>query len=279
MNFVILQRNIGSTIFMVFCIVVTTIALASLTAILFSLITQGMEGMNLAIFTQSTPPPGGEGGLLNAIVGSIAMCFLGMVIALFFGIFAGTWLSEFAGDSPYGSVVRFINDILLSAPSIVVGLFVYGIFVAPLGGFSGLAGSVALAMIATPVITRTTEDVLRLQATSLREASVGLGAPMWTTIILVLWQGARAGILTGALLAFARITGETAPLLFTALNNQFFSLDLTKPTASLPIVIYNFALSAYDDQRRLAWAGALLIAITVLIVGAIARIIARESRT
>ena len=279
MNFVILRRNIGSTIFMVFCIVVTTIALASLTAILFSLITQGMEGMNLAIFTQSTPPPGGEGGLLNAIVGSIAMCFLGMVIALFFGIFAGTWLSEFAGDSPYGSVVRFINDILLSAPSIVVGLFVYGIFVAPLGGFSGLAGSVALAMIATPVITRTTEDVLRLQATSLREASVGLGAPMWTTIILVLWQGARAGILTGALLAFARITGETAPLLFTALNNQFFSLDLTKPTASLPIVIYNFALSAYDDQRRLAWAGALLIAITVLIVGAIARIIARESRT
>ena len=279
MNFVILQRNIGSTIFMVFCIVVTMIALASLTAILFSLITQGMEGMNLAIFTQSTPPPGGEGGLLNAIVGSIAMCFLGMVIALFFGIFAGTWLSEFAGDSPYGSVVRFINDILLSAPSIVVGLFVYGIFVAPLGGFSGLAGSVALAMIATPVITRTTEDVLRLQATSLREASVGLGAPMWTTVILVLWQGARAGILTGALLAFARITGETAPLLFTALNNQFFSLDLTKPTASLPIVIYNFALSAYDDQRRLAWAGALLIAITVLIVGAIARIIARESRT
>ena len=279
MNTRILQRQIGSALFMGFCSIVTLIALTSLAAILWSLVTQGLEGMNLHVFTMSTPPAGSEGGLLNAIAGSIAMCLIGMAIAVVIGVLAGTWLAEYAHDSAFGSLVRFINDILLSAPSIVIGLFVYGLFVAPLGGFSGFAGSIALALIATPVITRTTEDVLRLQPTSLREASVGLGAPLWTTILLVLWRAARAGIITGGLLAFARISGETAPLLFTALNNQFFSLDLTKPTASLPIVIYNFALSAYDDQRRLAWAGALLIAATVLIIGAAARLIARESRS
>jgi phosphate transport system permease protein len=275
MNTVILQRKIGSSLFIAFCILVTVIALAALAAILWSLVTQGLAGMNLRVFTESTPPPGGEGGLLNAIEGSIAMSAIGMAMALVTGVLAGTWLAEYAGDSRYGSVVRFINDILLSAPSIIVGLFIYGIFVAPLGGFSGFAGSMALALIATPVITRTTEDVLRLQPTSLREASVGLGAPLWTTIVLVLWRSSRAGIVTGGLLAFARISGETAPLLFTALNNQFFSMDLTKPTASLPIVIYNFALSAYDDLRRLAWAGALLIAVTVLVIGIIARLISR----
>ena len=275
----VLERQIGANIFLGFCIVVTMIALASLAAILFSLLTQGFGGLNLQVFTQSTPPPGGEGGLLNAIVGSIAMCLIGMVIALFFGIFAGTWLAEYAGNSRYGAVVRFINDILLSAPSIVVGLFVYGFLVAPMHGFSGLAGSVALALIATPVITGATTDVLKLQPASLREASVGLGAPLWKTILDVLWRSSRPGIVTAALLAFARISGETAPLLFTALNNQFFSFDLTKPTASLPIVIFQFALSAYDNWIHLAWAGALLIAVTVLVVGAIARLIARESRS
>jgi phosphate transport system permease protein len=272
-----LERRIGAGIFMIFCVVVTAIALVSLAAILWSLLSQGIGGLNLRVFTESTPPPGQPGGLLNAIVGSIAMCAMGMVMALFFGVFSGTWLAEYAGDSRFGSLVRFINDILLSTPSIVIGLFVYGIFVAPLGGFSGLAGSLALALIATPVITRTTEDVLRLQLPALREASVGLGAPLWTTIVRVLWRSARAGIVTGALLAFARISGETAPLLFTALNNQFFSLDLTRPTASLPIVIYQFALSAYDDWRRLAWAGALLIALTVLVVNLLARIVSREA--
>ena len=275
----VLERQIGANIFLGFCIVVTMIALASLAAILFSLLTQGFGGLNLQVFTQSTPPPGGEGGLLNAIVGSIAMCLIGMVIALFFGIFAGTWLAEYAGNSRYGAVVRFINDILLSAPSNVVGLFVYGFLVAPMHGFSGLAGSVALALIATPVITGATTDVLKLQPASLREASVGLGAPLWKTILDVLWRSSRPGIVTAALLAFARISGETAPLLFTALNNQFFSFDLTKPTASLPIVIFQFALSAYDNWIHLAWAGALLIAVTVLVVGAIARLIARESRS
>ncbi len=273
----VLERRIGASLFMLFCTAVTAVALVSLAAILWSLLSQGLAGLNLQVFTESTPPPGQQGGLLNAIVGSIAMCALGMVMAIFFGVFAGTWLAEYAADSRYGSMVRFINDILLSAPSIVVGLFVYGILVAPLGGFSGFAGSVALALIATPVITRTTEDVLRLQLPALREASVGLGAPLWRTIVQVLWRSSRAGIVTGALLAFARISGETAPLLFTALNNQFFSVDLTKPTASLPIVIYQFALSAYDDWRRLAWAGALLIAVAVLAINALARIVARES--
>jgi phosphate transport system permease protein len=168
--------------------------------------------------------------------------------------------------------------VLLSAPSILVGLFIYTIIVAPLKGFSGFAGSVALALIAAPVITRTTEDVLRLQPIALREASVALGAPVWSTILTVIWKAAQGGMLTGALLAFARISGETAPLLFTALNNQFLSLDMTKPTANLPVVIFNFALSAYDDWRRLAWAGALLIAATVLTVTTVARILAREPR-
>ena len=278
MNPRVLQRQVGSVLFTAFCSVVTLAALASLAAILWSLVTQGLAGMNVQIFTMSTPPAGAEGGLLNAIVGSVAMCLIGMALALVIGVLAGTWLAEYAHDSLFGSAVRFINDILLSAPSIVVGLFVYGLVVAPLGGFSGFAGAVALALIATPVITRTTEDVLRLQPTSLREASVGLGAPLWTTILRVLWRAGRAGIVTGGLLAFARISGETAPLLFTALNNQFFSLDLTRPTANLPIVIYNFALSAYDDQRRLAWAGALLIAAAVLVIGLVARLFAREPR-
>jgi phosphate transport system permease protein len=190
----------------------------------------------------------------------------------------GTYLAEYAQNSRLGDAVRFVSDILLSAPSILVGLFVYDILVAPLKGFSGLAGAVALGLIAAPVITRTTEDVLRLQPIALREASVALGAPVWRTILTVIWKAAQGGMLTGALLAFARISGETAPLLFTALNNQFLSLDLTKPTANLPVVIFNFALSAYDDWRRLAWAGALLIAATVLTVTVVARIIAREQR-
>lgn len=273
-----LSRRIGEGVFLTFCWVATGIAILALAAILWSLVSQGVGGLDLNIFTKSTPAPGSEGGLLNAILGSLMMCVVAMFGAVIIGVLAGTWLSEYARDSHYGKVIRFLNDVLLSAPSILVGLFIYTILVAPLKGFSGFAGSVALALIAAPVITRTTEDVLRLQPVALREASVALGAPVWSTILTVIWKAAQGGMLTGALLAFARISGETAPLLFTALNNQFLSLDLTKPTANLPVVIFNFALSAYDDWRRLAWAGALLIAATVLTVTVVARILARESR-
>ncbi|HEY8573887.1 phosphate ABC transporter permease PstA [Phenylobacterium sp.] len=273
-----LSRRLAELAFLAFCWMATAIALLALFAILWSLFRQGIEGLNAQVFTMSTPAPGSDGGLLNAILGSVMMCALGLAAAVFVGVLAGTWLAEYARDSRYGKVVRFINDVLLSAPSILIGLFIYGIMVAPMKGFSGYAGAAALALIAVPVITRTTEDVLRLQPVSLREASVALGAPVWKTILSVLWRSGQAGMLTGALLAFARISGETAPLLFTALNNQFLSLDLGKPTANLPVVIFQFALSAYDDWRRLAWAGALLIALAVLTVTIIARLLAREPR-
>jgi phosphate transport system permease protein len=272
------RRRALDIAFKVFCVVVTGLALVALAAILWSLLSQGIGGLNLDVFIKSTPAPGSHGGLANAIVGSVIMCVLAMVLALVVGVLAGTWLAEYGGRSAYGSVIRFLNDVLLSAPSILIGLFVYEVLVAPFHTFSGLAGSVALAMLAVPVIVRTTEDVLLLQAATLREAGVALGAPLSFVIQTILWRSARSGLLTGALLAFARISGETAPLLFTALNNQFFSLDLRHPTANLPVVIFNFALSAYDDWRRLAWAGALLIAGTVLAVTIVARIVAQEQR-
>jgi phosphate transport system permease protein len=272
------RRQIADMAFKAFCVVVTIVALAALAAIVWSLLSQGLGGLNLDVFTLSTPAPGSKGGLANAIMGSIMMCLLAMVMAVVIGILAGTWLAEYGGRSHYGSVIRFLNDVLLSAPSILVGLFVYERLVAPFHTFSGFAGSVALALLAVPVITRTTEDVLSLQATTLREAGVALGAPLSFVIRTILWRSAQSGLLTGALLAFARISGETAPLLFTALNHQFFTLDLRHPTANLPVVIFNFALSAYDDWRRLAWTGALLIAATVLAVTIVARIVAKEQR-
>jgi phosphate transport system permease protein len=234
--------------------------------------------MNIQVFTMDTPAPGSPGGLRNAILGSLMMCAIAMVLAVVFGVLAGTWLAEYAGDSLYGKVVRFVNDVLLSAPSILIGLFVYYILVQPFHGFSGIAGAVSLALLAAPVVTRTTEDVMKLQPPALREAGVALGSPLASAIRRILWRAASTGILTGGLLAFARISGETAPLLFTALNNQFFSLDLTKPTANLPTVIFNYSLSAYDDWQRLAWAGAALIAFTVLLVNIVARTLARETR-
>ncbi|HEY1562733.1 MAG TPA: phosphate ABC transporter permease PstA [Caulobacteraceae bacterium] len=263
---------------MAFCYVVTALALIALALILCSLIEKGIGGLNTRVFTMSTPAAGSPGGLLNAIIGSIMLCALAMAIALLIGVMAGTWLSEYAGESRYGAVVRFLNDVLLSAPSILVGLFVYVILVMPFKSFSGFAGSVALALLAVPVITRTTEDVLKLQPTSLRESAVALGTPFWHVVRSVLWKAAASGIVTGALLAFARISGETAPLLLTALNNPFFSWNMAKPMANLPVVIFNFALGPYTDLNQLAWAGALIIAVSVLTVTIIARIVSREPK-
>ena len=274
------RRSAANALFIAFCVVVTVIALASLALILWSLASNNIQGAGVwtaSLFTKDLPTAGGTGGLRNAILGSIFMCALGMVIAVVIGVLAGTWLAEYAGDSHYGHAVRFVNDVLLSAPSILVGLFVYGLLVKPFHGFSAIAGGAALAVLAVPVVTRTTEDILRLQSHALREAGVALGAPQWTTIRKIVWRAARAGMLTGALLAFARISGETAPLLFTALSNNFSNWDPTKPVASLPVVIFNFAMGPNQDLHAYAWAGAALISFTVLSINIIGRIItARE---
>lgn len=272
------SRTFANGVFVAFCSLGTAIAILALAAILGSLLFEGVGGLNLAVFTKSTPAPGSEGGLANAIVGSLMMCALAMVAAGVVGVLAGTWLAEYSNDNWYAKLVRFMNDVLLSAPSILIGLFVYEVVVAPTRGFSGFAGVLALALIAAPVVTRTTEDVLKLQAKALRESGIALGAPMGVAIRRIMWRAASGGIITGALLAFARISGETAPLLFTALNNQFFSWNMTKPMANLPMVIFQYALSAYDDWRRLAWVGALLIAGFVLVINIIVRILAREPR-
>jgi phosphate transport system permease protein len=274
----LLRRRAANAAFVAFCFLVTAIALAALAAILWTLLSRGIGGVNLDVFIKATPAPNSHGGLANAILGSIGMCVAAMVMAVVVGMLAGTWLAEYGQRSRYGAVIRFMNDVLLSAPSILVGLFVYEMLVHPFHSFSAIAGAVALAMLAAPVITRTTEDVLALQPTALREAGVSLGAPLALIIREILWRSARNGLLTGALLAFARISGETAPLLFTALNNQFFSFNPLKPTANLPVVIFNYALSPYDDWRKLAWAGALLIAATVLAVTIVARIVAQEQK-
>ncbi|MFL5295507.1 MAG: phosphate ABC transporter permease PstA [Phenylobacterium sp.] len=276
---ILARRRVLNTLFVVFCWIVTALALVALAAILWTLVSKGVGGLSLSVFVQSTPAPSSKGGLANAIVGSVMMCVMAMVLAVVVGVLAGTWLAEYGGRSRYGSLIRFLNDVLLSAPSILVGLFVYEILVAPFHSFSAFAGAVALSLLAIPVITRTTEDVLALQPTALREAGVAVGAHLSLVIRSILWPAARNGMLTGALLAFARVSGETAPLLFTALNNQFFALNPTKPMANLPVVIFQFALSPYDDWRRLAWVGALLIATTVLAVTVIARIVARDTQS
>ena len=272
------RRKAKAALFVGFCVVSTGLALVALVAILASLLVQGFGGLNLAVFTESTPAPGSMGGLANAIVGSLMMCVVAMIGAVTLGVLAGTWLAEYSADSFYAKVVRFMNDVLLSAPSILVGLFVYVLVVAPFHSFSGWAGALALCLLAAPVVTRTTEDVLKLQARTLRESGIALGAPLWTTIRSILWRAAGSGIITGALLAFARISGETAPLLFTSLSNQFFTLNMSKPIAALPVVIFNYALSAYDDWRRLAWVGAVLITAAVLGVNIFVRVLSREPR-
>jgi phosphate transport system permease protein len=244
--------------------------------ILWTLIAKGIGGINLDLFTRITPPPASEGehipgGLANAFFGSAVMCTLALLIGAPMGVAAGTWLSEYGNTRKLGAVVRFVNDILLSAPSIVIGLFIYEVMVAPMGHFSGWAGGVALAVLVIPVVVRTTEDMLRLVPNSLREAATSIGLPRSMSITHICYRAARAGMVTGVLLAVARISGETAPLLFTSLNNQFWSNNLNGPIASLPVVIFQFALSPYKDWQALAWTGALIITLAVLILSISAR--------
>jgi phosphate transport system permease protein len=252
----------------------TAFGLSWLVLILAVLLWEGFNGLSLAVFTEMTPPPGSAGGLLNPIVGSLIMTFLAVLFGTPLGILAGTYMAEYGRYDRLTTVVRFINDILLSAPSIVVGLFVYEIMVAQMGHFSGWAGAVALAVIVVPVVVRTTEDMLLLVPDTLREAAASIGLPHSLMIQKVAYRVARAGMITGVLLAIARISGETAPLLFTALNNQFWSLNLNAPVSSLPVVIFQFALSPYKDWQNLAWTGALIITLAVLTLSIIARILA-----
>lgn len=244
--------------------------------ILFTLLQHGVPGLSLAVFTQTTPPPGSDGGLINAIAGSLMMTALGTLIGTPIGILAGTYLAEFGQRGWLAPVTRFINDVLLSAPSIVIGLFVYAIYVMQVKHFSGWAGALALSILVIPIVIRTTENMLRLVPNSLREAAAALGAPQWKIISSVTLRAARAGILTGVLLAVARISGETAPLLFTSLNNQFWSSDMNQPMANLPVVIFQFAMSPYSDWQQLAWAGALLITFSVLTLNIVARVLFRQ---
>jgi phosphate transport system permease protein len=244
--------------------------------ILIDVVVLGIGGLSPQLFTANTPPPGGQGGLLNAIVGSLIMVVLATLIGAPIGVLAGIYLAEYGQTGWLGNTTRFINDILLSAPSIVIGLFVYALIVTRMGSFSGLAGIVALALIVIPVVLRTTENMLTLVPNSLREAAYGLGAPKWQVIKSVTLRAARAGVVTGVLLALARIAGETAPLLFTALSNQFWSVDLTKPMANLPVTIFKFAMSPFPDWQSLAWAGVFLITIGVLAINVIARALLKE---
>jgi phosphate transport system permease protein len=256
---------------MALCVLAAGIGLSVLAIILGALLYRGFSGLSLRVFTQMTPPPGEDGGLLNAIAGSLIMTVIAVIIGTPIGIFAGTYMAEYGKFSRLTVIVRFINDILLSAPSIIVGLFIYEIMVRQMGHFSGISGAVALAVLVIPVVVRTTEDMLNLVPNALREAGAAIGAPRWIVIRSVGYRAALAGIVTGILLAIARISGETAPLLFTALNNQFWSSNLNAPMASLPVTIFQFALSPYEEWQQLAWTGALVITLAVLALSILAR--------
>ena len=270
------RRRIVNAINLTFSILAMAFGLFWLFWILFTLFEKGLGGISIATFTQMTPAPGSTGGLLNAIVGSLAMVTLATLIGTPIGIMAGTYLAEYGQRGWLASVTRFINDILLSAPSIVIGLFVYTVYVAKMGHFSGWAGALALSLIVIPVVVRTTEDMLRLIPDNLREAAAALGAPQWKIVTLVTWRASKVGIMTGVLLAIARISGETAPLLFTALNNQFWNADMNQPMANLPVVIFQFAMSPYENWQELAWTGALLITLSVLGLNIAARFFLRK---
>jgi phosphate transport system permease protein len=271
------RRRIANSLGMATSMVAMALGIAVLLWILLVLFSNGLAALDWDMLTKDTPAPGTEGGgLRNAIVGSLMMVGLSVLVATPVGILAGIYLTEYGDRSKTAELTRFVTDIMLSAPSIVIGLFVYAILVATLGRFSGYAGSVALSLIAVPVVMRTTENMLRLVPGSLREAAFALGAPRWKVSLSVTLRAAKSGVITGLLLAIARISGETAPLLFTALNNQFFSTDMSKPMANLPVVIYQFAMSPYDNWIRLAWGGALLVTLAVLLLNILARVFFRE---
>jgi len=270
------RRRTADRVARVLCWGAALIGLFFLASILLTLLTRGAGGLSLNVFTQVTKPPGSHGGLLNAIIGSLIQTVLGTLIGTPIGLMVGTYLSEYASGSKIGNAVRFVSDILLSAPSILIGLFVYQILVNPFNGFSGWAGAVALAIIVIPIVVRTTEDMLRLIPIALREAAVALGAPKWKSIVFVCYRAALDGILTGVLLAIARIAGETAPLLFTSLGNLNWSVDLGRPMSSLPVTIYQYAGAAFDDWVQLAWVGALLITFGVLALNIAARFALRR---
>ena len=273
------RRKRRNVIVLTLSLCATFIGLGWLALILGALMFEALRGFSFQVFTEMTPPPGADGGLLNPIMGSLVLTALAVLIGTPIGILAGTYMAEYGRYAHVTKYVRFINDILLSAPSIVIGLFIYEVMVAPMGHFSGYAGAVALAVIVIPVVVRTTEDMLTLVPNALREAAASIGLPRAYMVIRIAYRAARAGILTGILLAIARISGETAPLLFTALNNQFWSLDLNAPVASLPVVIFQFALSPYADWQRLAWTGALIITITVLALSVTARALASSGKS
>ncbi|MBP6056824.1 MAG: phosphate ABC transporter permease PstA [Nitrosomonas sp.] len=270
------RRRIINAMNLAFSVLAMVFGLFWLSWILLTLLDKGLGSISLDLFTQMTPSPGDTGGLLNAIAGSLMMVTLATLIGTPIGIMAGTYLAEFDQRGWLASTTRFINDILLSAPSIVIGLFIYTVYVAKVGHFSGWAGALALSLIVIPVVVRTTEDMLRLIPDSLREAAAALGAPQWKVVTLVTWRASKVGIMTGILLAIARISGETAPLLFTALNNQFWSADMNQPMANLPVVIFQFAMSPYESWQELAWTGALLITLSVLGLNIAARFFMRK---
>ena len=272
------RRRFRNALALVLSGVATIFGLFWLVWILWTTLVNGLGALNLHLFTRMTPPPGESGGLANALFGSFAMSALAIAIGAPVGVLAGTWLAEYARRSRLGEAVRFLNDILLSAPSIVLGLFVYAIVVKPSGHFSALAGALALALIVLPIVVRTCDEMLQLVPNAMREAALSLGLPQWKVTVKILWRSARPGIVTGILLALARISGETAPLLFTALNNQYWTANPNAPMASVPVVIFQFAMSPYDDWHALAWAGALVITAVVLLLGLVARWYLHRSR-
>jgi phosphate transport system permease protein len=279
-EFIYLKRRITNATTMVLSGLATIFGLFFLTWILWTTLSKGIDAIGPHLFTQMTPPPGEvSGGMLNALVGSFLMCILAVFMAAPIGIAAGTYLAEYVNHHWLGDTIRFVNDILLSAPSIVLGLFVFTILVQPTGGFSGYAGAIALGFIVLPVVVRTTDEMIRLVPTQMREAALSLGIPQWKVNTQILYRAALPGILTGILLALARISGETAPLLFTALNNQYWNTDMAKPMASVPVVIFQFAMSPFEYWNKLAWAGALIVTLFVLFISIFARVVlARKNK-
>ena len=269
-TFIYFRRRLVNNVALTLSMCAMLFGLFWLAWLLWTLLSTGIPGLSMDVFTKITPPPGSSGGLSNAIVGSLILTVGGVVLGAPIGILAGTYLAEFSRESKLSGIVRFVNDVLLSAPSIIIGVFIYELVVVYYRHFSAWAGIFALALIVLPVVVRTTEDMLRLVPSTMREAAAALGAPQWKVTITIVYRAARSGVLTGILLAVARISGETAPLLFTALNNQFWGTSLSQPMANLPVVIFQFAMSPYEDWHRLAWAGALIITVSVLVLNIVA---------